>query len=73
MKALKFAVVLLVAVAAWQIDMAVNCAHQCVHRPRAVRVQRPQATLPQSVSPPQCRGPQCQMPKPLPVPPSSSR
>ena len=70
MKALQFAAVLLAAVAAWQIDMAVNCAQQCVHRPRAVKVQKPQVTAPQ---PPQCRGPQCQMPKPLPVQPSSSR
>ena len=70
MKALKFAAVLLAAVAAWQIDMAVNCAQQCVHRPRAARVQKPKVTAPQ---PAQCRGPQCQMPKPLPVQPSSSR
>ena len=71
MKALKFAAVLLAAVAAWQIDMAVNCAQQCVHRPRAVRVQKPQQVA--APQPPQCRGPQCQTPKPLPVPPSSSR
>lgn len=67
---MKFALVLLVAVATWQVDMAVNCAHRCVRRPKVVQVEKPRAAVPQS---PQCRGPQCQTPKPLPVEPSSSR
>ena len=67
---MKFALLLLVAVATWQVDMAVNCAHRCVRRPRAVQVEKPRTT----VSPtPQCRGPQCQTSKPLPVDPSLSR
>ena len=67
---MKLALVLLVAVATWQVDMAVNCAHRCVRRPKVVQVEKPRTAVPQ---PPQCRGPQCQMPKSLPAQPSSSR
>ena len=67
---MKFVIVLLVAAAAWQVDMAVNCAHRCVRRPKAVPVEQHRPAAPQ---PQPCRGPQCQTPKPLPVPPSSSR
>ena len=58
--------VLLLLVAAWQVEMAVDCAHRCIRRPKVVAVEK-------STTPAQCRGPQCQMPKPLPVQPSSSR
>jgi hypothetical protein len=67
---MQFVLVLLVAIAAWQVDMAVECAGRCVRRPKAVKVDKPHTTVPQ---PPQCRGPQCQTPKPLPVQPSSTR
>jgi hypothetical protein len=65
MNAVTFAVLLLVAVTTWQVDMAVECAGRCVRRPKVVRVEKS--------PPPQCRGPQCQTPKPPPVQPSSSR
>ena len=62
---MRYVIVLLVGVATWQVDMAVECAHRCVHRPRVVRVEKPRVTQP--VSPPQCRGPQCQKPSTLPA------
>jgi hypothetical protein len=62
---MQYVVVLLVAMAAWQVEMAVQCAHRCVHRPRTVRVEKPRDTQP--VPQPQCRGPQCQTPSPVPA------
>ena len=58
---MKFAIVLLVAVATWQVDMAVECAGRCVRRPKVVRTEKPS---------PQCKGPQCQTPPPVRVNPS---
>jgi hypothetical protein len=66
-----FVVVLLVAMAAWQVEMAVECAHRCVHRPRVVRTEKPRVPAP--VSTPQCRGPQCPTPSPAPAPHSLRR
>jgi len=62
---MQFVLVLLVAVATWQVGMAVECAGRCVRRPRQ--------SVTQPTPPQPCRGPQCQSPKPLPVAPSSSR
>ena len=66
---MQFVLVLLVAVAAWQVEMAVECAGRCTRRPKIVRVEKARVTEPT----PQCRGPQCQTPKPTPVAPSSTR
>lgn len=68
---MKFALVLLVAVAAWQVEMAVHCAGRCIHRPRAARVEQATPAVPASPSPQQCRGPQC--PTPTPPPPPAAR
>jgi len=62
---MKFALVLLVAVAPWQVEMAVHCAGRCIHRPRVAKVQQ---APPASPSPQQCRGPQCPTPTPPPRP-----
>ena len=69
MKSLKFAAALLVAVVAWQVEMAVVCAGRCIHRPRVAKVQQ---APPASPSPQQCRGPQCPTPTPLPPPAARS-
>lgn len=74
--------VLLVAIASWQVPMAVECAGQCVRRP--ARVAKPAPTksvivqpaappvqeIHESVAPPTCRGPECQIPpqRPSPLP-----
>ena len=72
---MKFALVILVAVAAWQLEMAVQSPGRCMHRPRAARVEQAAPAVPASPSLQQCRGPQCPKPTPLPAPvaPSSTR
>jgi len=74
--------VLLVAIASWQVPMAVECAGQCVRRParaaktaptKSVIVQSaapPVQEIHESVAPPTCRGPECQIPlqRPSPLP-----
>ena len=60
--------VLLIAIATWQVGMAVECAMHCIHKPRPVSaakatppIERPRIVIHPPVI---CRGPECPTPSP---------
>lgn len=77
-------IVLLIAVVAWQVEMAIECAMHCIHKPRPAATARTAPSKPPPVARPSivihppviCRGPECPTPspsQPSTAPPSSRR
>lgn len=56
-------VLIVLAVAAWQIEMSVECAMKCIHRPTPA-AQTIKAAKPATA--PECKGEPCPQPQPKP-------
>jgi hypothetical protein len=56
-------ILIVLAVAAWQIEMSVECAMKCIHRP-AAPAQTIKASKPATA--PECKGASCPQPQPKP-------
>ena len=61
---MKRALIVVIAIAAWQVEMAVEAGIAASRRPAKAQVKS-QVTTPQ---PPVCTGPSCRQPQPMPQP-----